>query len=459
MTHTLEGLAALDLATAGATELLSALRRREISSRELLEAYLDRVERLNPDLNAVITLDVEVARAAAARADDATARGHDVGALHGLPITIKDSLETAGLRTTAGAPELAKHVPTRDADAVARLREQGAIIFGKTNLPVYAMDWQTANPVFGITRNPWDRDRTPGGSSGGAAVAVAAGLTGLDIGSDIRGSLRQPAHNTGVFTLKPSFGIVAGRGHIPGPPGMLTSPDMGVIGPMTRSADDLDLALDVLAGPSTATSKAWRLRLPAARGATLGDYRIACWLDDPHCPVDSPVLDALTQAVGMLKGGGARIDSRIGPVGLAESDALFERLFAAAISGGAADWNLLHEQRARLQEQWATFFTEYDALLIPAAPVAALPHLPPGDLETRTFEVNGQPRPYTDLGVWAGLAGVAYLPAAVAPVGFTGAGLPVGVQIVAPYLEDRTAIDVARHVESVLGGFRPPPLG
>jgi amidase len=205
-------------------DLVHALRNREINSRELLEDYLNRIDELNRALNAVVTLDVDAARAAATAADEATTRGHDVGVLHGLPITVKDAFETAGLRTTSGAPELAGYVPARDADAVARLRAAGAVVFGKTNLPVFAMDWQSANPVFGVTNNPWDLTRTPGGSSGGAAAAVSAGLTGLELGSDIRGSLRQPAHNCGVFALKPSFGLVPVRGHIPGPPGTLSAP-------------------------------------------------------------------------------------------------------------------------------------------------------------------------------------------------------------------------------------------
>src|SRR5215467_12943795 len=345
-----------DLTTASATELLRTLRAREISSRELLEQYLARIEQANPALNAVVTLDVEGARAAAAAADEATARGHDVGALHGLPITVMDSFETAGLRTTAGAPDLAGYIPGCDADAVARLRAAGAVVFGKTNLPTFAMDWQTYNPVFGTTNNPWDATRTPGGSSGGASAAIAAGLTGLELGSDIRGSLRQPAHNTGVFTLKPSYGIVPVRGHIPGPPGALSAPDLAAAGPITRSADDLDLALDVLAGPDKAMATAWRLRLPAARRKTLSEYRIAVWLDDEACPVDDEVLRVLRSAVDTLRSAGASVDDRARPVNLAESAPLFERLFGAAVSPGAADWNFLNEHRYRLRAQWQDFF-------------------------------------------------------------------------------------------------------
>jgi amidase len=449
----------VDLESGSATQLLAALRARTVNSRELLEAHLDRITDLNPALNAVVTLDVERARQAAKDADQATARGLDIGALHGLPMTVKDSLETAGLRTTAGAPELAGYVPATDADAVARLRNEGAVIFGKTNLPTYAMDWQTYNPIFGTTNNPWALDRTPGGSSGGAAAAVAAGLSPLELGSDIRGSLRQPAHNTGVFTLKPTFGIVPGRGHIPGPPGSLSTPDMGVLGPIARSADDLDLALDVLAGPDAAMAVGWRLRLPAARGRSPHDYRIAVWLDDPACPVDDTVRTVLDAAVADLRRAGARIDEQARPVDLGEASRLFERLFAAAVSPGAADGNILHEQRSRLRARWADFFRDYDAVLTPVSPVAAIRHDHSPDLERRTITVNGASRPYTDQSTWTGLAGAVYLPAAVAPVGLTDDGLPVGVQIIAPYLEDRTAIDLARQLERICGGFRPPTLG
>lgn len=447
-----------DLTTASATDLLTALRRREVSSRELLEHYLDRVDRLNPALNAVVTIDADAAFVAATAADDATARGHDVGALHGLPITVKDAFETAGMRTTSGSPDLADYVPARDADAVARLRDAGAVIFGKTNLPTFAMDWQSYNPVFGTTNNPWDVTRTPGGSSGGAAAAVSAGLTGLELGSDLRGSLRQPAHNCGVFALKPSFGIIPGRGHIPGPPGMLTGPDMGVVGPITRSADDLDLALDVLAGPDPAMATAWRLRLPDPRGRSLTDYRIAVWTDDPVAPIDGEVRAVLDRAVDELRRAGARLDETARPVGLTEASAVYEHLFKAAVSPGADDWNHLNEHRHQIRARWQHFFAYYDVLLAPVSPVAAIQHNREGDLHSRTISVDGAARPYTDQSTWIGLASAAYLPAAAAPVGLTRTGLPVGMQIIAPYLEDRTANDVARHLERLLGGYRIPEL-
>ena len=256
-----------ELGFRSATDLVQAMKAKEVGSRELLDHLLARVDEHNPALNAVVTLDAERARTAADAADAATARGEDLGPLHGLPMTIKDVFETEGIRSTSGAPELMGHVPTRDAGAVARLKAAGAIVFGKTNLPLYAGDLQTFNEPFGVTNNPWDTSRTTGGSSGGAAAALAAGLTPLELGSDIGGSIRNPSHMCGTVGLKPSFGVVPQDGYLSGPTG-LRSLDINVVGPMARSVDDLSLAFDVLAGPG-------RPR-PARDG-----LRLAAWFDTP----------------------------------------------------------------------------------------------------------------------------------------------------------------------------------
>lgn len=483
-----EGDAVIDLSVMSATGLTAALRRREISSRELLDHFLTRVEHHDGALNAVVTLDEESARKQAAAADEATAHGEAGGPLHGLPMTVKDSIETAGMRTVCGAPELVAHIPERDADAVARLRAAGAVIFGKTNVPTYATDYQTSNPVFGSTNNPWDLARSPGGSAGGAAAALAAGLTGFELGSDLAGSIRAPAHFCGVFGLKPSYGIVPTRGHIPGPPGTLAATDIGVLGPMGRSADDLDLGLDVLAGPDPAAAVAWRLELPAARATSLAGYRIAAWLDDPYCPVDSEVGRVLSTAVEDVRRAGGHVDQHARPVALPAADRLFRQLLGAVISDGyppplfammlalastaeeyapaqtaravtqrKRDWNIAHEQRVRMAAQWAEFFRDHDVLVCPVTPTTAIPHDHSPDQATRTIIVNGRPMPYLDQMTWTGLAGAAHLPAAVVPVGHTRDGLPVGLQVIAPHLEDRTAVDVARHIAMLTGGFRPPP--
>ena len=252
-----------ELAYATAIDLAKKIRQRELSSREALDYFLERVAQLDPRINSVVTIDAKRARAEADAADAALARGVQCGPLHGVPMTIKDSFQTAGMRTTSGAPELADFVPQEDAWPVARLRAAGAIIFGKTNLPIYAGDLQSYNKIFGTTNNPYDLSRTPGGSSGGSAAALACGFTPLELGSDIGGSIRLPSHMSGVVGHKPSYGIVPSHGQIPGPPGTLTLADLAVAGPMARSIEDLELGLDIMAGPNRWERPAWRLESPA----------------------------------------------------------------------------------------------------------------------------------------------------------------------------------------------------
>jgi amidase len=477
-----------ELAFRSATDLAAALRRREIGSRELLDVYLDRVERLDRRLNAVVTLDAERARDEAAAADEAAARGEPLGPLHGLPITIKDSIETAGLRTTCGAPELAGYVPERDAVAVARLRAAGAIVFGKTNVPTWAGEAQTYNPVFGTTNNPWDGARSPGGSSGGPAAAVAAGLSALDLGSDLGGSIRMPAGYCGVFGLRPSGGVVPMRGHVPPPSGTLVEIDMAVLGPIARSAPDLATVLDVIAGPDAAAGTAWQLRLPPPRAAALRDYRIAGWIDDPDRPVDREVGDVLAGFLDALRAEGVKVDEDVRPAPLRDSALLFQRLAQAAMSSAvpeqefdrlcevaasaedsphtrwarhvtqrARDWNLAHQQRLELAARWAELFRDYDVVVCPVTPTAAIRHDQSPDVDARTIEVNGTPTPYWEQVRWVTAISATYLPVAVVPVGRTAAGLPVGAQLVGPFLEDRTVLDAAARVADLLGGFQPPP--
>ena len=480
-----------ELGFRSASHLVRALRQREISSRELLDHYLARVGRWNPGLRAVVTLDTERARRRADEADAARARGEIRGPLHGLPISVKDCFETSGLRTTAGSRRLSEYVPISDAVAVARLEAAGAILFAKTNTPALAMDWQTYNPLFGTTCNPWDASRTPGGSSGGSAAAIAAGLTGLELGSDIGGSIRVPAGWCGIFGHKPSWGIVPQRGHIPGWPGSLREDDINVIGPLARSAEDLALALGVLAGPLADRARAWRLELPPPRRGALREFRVAAWLDDPATPVDSAVRERLEAAVAALRGEGVAVDEQARPgFSLEQAVDTYRRLMIpiaatvirdaefAAINKHAdatapedhgemardlrsvgvrhRDWLLLHEERERQRALWADFFRRFDVLLCPVAPVVALRHDHGEPMLLRKLEVNGAERSYTDLFAWPGLVGVAHLPASVAPVGRTRDGLPVGIQIVAPYLEDHTSIAFAAQLESLLGGFEAP---
>ena len=471
-----------DLAFSSVRELAVALRQRRLGSLELLDHYLERVEEVNARINAIVTLDPERARAEARAADERFARGDPMGPLHGIPMTIKDSIETEGMRTTAGAEELRDHVPQTDAPAVARLRSAGAIVFGKTNLPAYAGDFQTFNQLFGTTNNPWRLDRSPGGSSGGAAAVVCAGLAALELGSDIAGSIRNPAHCCGIYGHKPSFGIVPTMGHIPGPPGSMVELDLNVIGPLARSVDDLEVALGVMADPL----RQGAVSLPQARHMSASDYRVAAWLDDPACPLDAEVGETLAAAVAALRRSGVAVNEDARPrfslqkshrtflqlhrsqLSMSYSDEEFARLqervagaddrpiteFARDATMTHRDWMTANEERASLRSLWDEFFRDYDVLLCPIAPVCALPH---AHDDPRYLNVNGERRPYWDLKVWPALASVSYLPATVVPVGRGRGDLPVGLQIIGPYLEDRTTLDVARCIGEVVGGFQPPP--
>ena len=476
-----------DIALQPAHALAEAVRRRDISCRELLEHYLARVERLNPPLNAVVTLDAEAARRAADESDAAMARGDVRGPLHGVPMTIKDTYETAGMRTTCGLQSW-DHVPQRDAEAVRRLRDAGAVIFGKTNTPTLAGDWQTFNPIFGTTNNPWDATRTTGGSSGGAAAAVVTGMTALELGSDIAGSIRVPSNWCGICGHKPSWGIVSQRGHLPPAPGALADTDLGVMGPMARDVADLEMALDILAGPAGHQAVGWRLHLPNARAKTLSELRLAVWLDDAAYPVEAEVRTVLDSAVRTLREGGAQIADTRPPVDLPDVVGTYVQLLYPVIlstiprsrfdalaampvedEGPLAntarfatlrhrDWLAANERREQLRAVMAEYFRDVDALLMPVAVVPAIPHDPSEPFADRVIRTGDRSRPYLDMFGWIALATLTYLPATVVPVGLTAQGLPVGLQIVGPYLEDRTTLQVARHVEELLGGFVAPPL-
>lgn len=482
----------IDLGQATATEVLQTLGAGDVSSREVLDAHLERIERLNPSINAVVTLDVERARALADAADDARTRGDDLGPLHGLPMTIKDSFETEGLRTTSGAPELADHVPDRDADAVARLKAAGAVVFGKTNLPVYAGDWQSYNDIHGLTRNPWDLDRTVGGSSGGAGAALAAGFTTLELGSDIGGSIRIPSHYCGVFGHKPTWSAVPGRGHIPGPPGTLAEFDLGVMGPMGRSVADLELGLAVVVGDDAGGVPGGRFPDPAPGVASLVGCRVGVWLENELVPTSADVLGVLRGLVDALADAGAAIDDKTRPTTpLAESTRVYEHLLMGVLGAGFpeavqasmrelaasapenddsqavrtarsatqshASWLAANERRAGIVTEWAEVFESIDVLLAPISPVPAFPHDTERPFARRELDVDGRHVPYDRHLVWSGLATLPLLPATAVPAGRTPSGLPVGVQILGPRWGDRTTLAFAAHVERLTGGFVPPP--
>jgi amidase len=456
-------------AFAPAAELAQSVREGKVSSRELLELFAERVERLNGSVNAVVTLDLERARAAATRADEAVARGDALGPLHGLPITIKDALETEGIRSTGGAIELTDHVPTTDAVAVARVKAAGAIVFAKTNVPRWSGDLQTYNEIFGTTNNPWALDRTPGGSSGGAATSVACGFTSFEIGTDIGGSVRTPSHCCGVFGVKPSFGVVPQRGYLDHVGGGTTDADINVFGPIARSARDLDLLLDVLGGPLDENAVAWKLDLPPARFDGAAGTRVGVWFDDDGAPVDREYRALLGAAADQLADAGAKVEDAHPPVSFAEQVALFNAMIVPAISpsldegvqdlasGSHRAWLRAEQTRAALRRVWAEWFEHHDLLLCPVMNVPAFAHQQDGDFTNRMISINGEQRSYLELVSWAGLIGITGHPSAVAPIGRTAGGIPVGMQIVGAYLHDRDAIAGARIAEDLLGGYVPPP--
>ena len=437
------------IALCSAAEQTALLRTKQASSRELLDAYLERIARLDPSVNAVVTLDAEAARRRAQAADDATARGVSWGSLHGLPITIKDALAVAGVRSTGGATELADYVPKRTAPAVARLRNAGAIVFGKTNVPKWSLDYVTTNEVFGTTGNPWHAGHVPGGSSGGAAAAISAGFSSLEIGTDLGGSIRLPAHFCGVYGFKPTFGAVSQRGYVDRVGEAQHDIDGNHLGPIARSVDDLRTAYQLIA-------------LHPHGGAeplsSLADYRIGAWLDDDACPVDAQVLDRLQRAADATTDAGARMNSSRPASSLRDARALVGPVIAHGLKGPQP---FVSAERVALRDAWAAWFEQHDVMLWPVAPTTA-PRHDPRPITERRVSVNGVDVAGTETIGWTGPVNVLGLPSVVIPVGRAGDGLPVGMQVIAAWGNDRLALDVAARIDAVLterglGGYAVPP--
>ena len=452
-----------------AVEQAAAIRERRLGSEELLDLFLDRIDVVDRDVNAVCTLAVDGARERCRTPDAATVAGEWWGPLHGLPITVKDAIETAGIRSTGGSTELADHVPTADAPAVAALKAAGAIVFGKTNLPEWSGDWQSYNEMFGTTNNPWDLTRTPGGSSGGAAAAVACGMTSFELGTDIGGSVRVPAAFCGVFGHKPSFGIIPTYGYLDEPAGGRTQSDVNTFGPIARDAADLDLLLSVLAQPGPDDSAAWRLELPDADITSLRGLRVAAWIDEPELVGDLAMTAVLHTAVDAMEAAGARVDRSAKPdVDVTRMWRLGARLIGAAVDVHPEDpsphpiahhdWLRLDRERALLRAAWAQLFERFDVVLCPVMLVPAFEHLQEARWDTRQVSINGVARPYIELESWPAIVGAAYLPSTSTPVGTTPEGLPVGMQIVAPYLRDRLSIKVAELLADTTGRVGRPPI-
>ena len=473
---------------ATASQMVAALRDREVSAVELLELHLRRIERHNPALNAIVTPDYDAARVVAANAD--TTRAEDgAGRLLGLPLTIKDSIDVRGLLGTAGMEEFADRRPSTDGRLAARLRDAGGVIMGKTNVPAKLSDWQSNNPIFGRTNNPWDLARTPGGSTGGGAAAVAAGLTPLEFGSDVGGSIRIPAAFCGLYGHKPSETALARSGHFPGSPHPNPGIVMVVQGPLARSAEDVELALDVVAGPDVGEDAAWRLELPAPRHLRLSDYRVAVMPAIAWLPVDDEIGDAIERLASTLSRAGARVQEAL-PRSLGdlrrhhevyatlltlmtslgrsqeERGALAERMragndqfgeaYARGLELSAADYILILGQRELFRRAYREFFEEWDVLLAPVTLGPAFEHTT-APWPQRTLDVNGQEVQYGLQMAYPAVATLTGQPATAFPAGLTRAGLPVGLQAIGPYLEDRTTVRFAALVAQEIGGFRAPP--
>ena len=486
-----------DLTSLSTTQLIGKLRTKELSSVELLDHFIERYETINSKINAVVATNFEQAREQAHAIDERKANGQPVGALYGLPMTVKDSFEVMGMPTTSGSPDLKNHYATENAVAVQRLIDEGAIVYGKTNLPLFAGEWQSFNELYGTTNNPWDLARSPGGSSGGAAAALAGGMTTLEVGSDIGGSIRIPAHCCGVYGHKPTYGIVPQRGHIPGPPGTRGEPDLAVTGPMGLSAEDLTLALNIMAGPDAHHINGWRLKLPRPRKKRLQNYRIAYFFDDSDATLEPEVRTVLNSMVDALRREGATLVDVL-PADLSVKDVHepYMQLLGSIIGSGIPDslrkrlpllrlglkvqeklgrvsaeivsylqaftlphyrWMQLNEKRVQMQHRISQFFNDYDVLLMPISPMTAIPHTQEGEVVLRQIPAFHGSRPYTDHSLWISLATLLGLPATSAPIGTTDDGLPVNIQIVGAAYNDFTTIEFARTLAQVIGGFTSPP--
>jgi len=469
-----------------AWRLAELIRGGAISCLELLDHYVARVERLDPRINAVVVRDFAHARERARALDSQSDRS---APLFGVPMTVKESFNLAGLPTTWGHEAQRGSAASEDALPVQRLTGAGAVVFGKTNVPVSLADWQSFNPVYGTSSNPWNQSHTPGGSSGGSAAAMAAGLSGLELGSDIGGSIRVPAHYCGVFGHKPSWGLCSSRGQSL----VLTAGmgDISVIGPLARSARDLELALDVIAGGDP-VQDVGRMALPPPRTSRLSDLRIAVWSSEPGQTTDAETTAHIDGLADSLEREGATISRAARPAfDVTEAFHLYVRLLAAALSGRATEetlqrmreakarrpaddlsadaifertvdmthreWLHLNERRFQIRRLWGQFFREWDVLLCPVIATPALPHMQQGETWERSVAVDGRTIPYNDMLFWPGVTCAFHLPASVAPIGVSEAGLPIGVQIVGPFHGDRTTIHVAGLLEQHVRGFVPPP--
>lgn len=473
-----------------AHDMSDAMASGKISAVELLQLHFDRIDRYNPEINAVIWQDRDAGMEQALACDAERSAGQIRGPLHGVPITVKESFDLAGSPTTWGMPDLAGNTRLADSDAVKRYRSAGAIVFGKTNVPLKLVEWQSFNEIYGTTSNPWDQSRTPGGSSGGSAAALATGMSALEVGSDIGSSIRNPAHYCGVFGLKPTWNAVSMQGHLP--EGWYGDIDIGVGGPLARTAVDLTLAMDILAGPSRFETSQYRLGLPADTRSKLSEFKLALMLGDDVSPVDASYLSALSDFADQLERAGTTvIRNQLPQIDSAAHFEMYLKMLGAAMSFGMSDadaeaaiapfgdapgdvkqvggirmagmnishreWLALDNQRRIARLAFDAFFENVDIIL---APVCAGPAFLKDEAGLRPFrriEVNGAPQLEQLQLFWSGYSGVVGLPSVVGPMDQIG-GLPVGYQATTGHGRDYTALAFARAVEREIVGFTPPPM-
>ena len=466
------------------------LKARKISSRELLQACLDQYAAHNGRINAVIATDFTRAWKAADAADRRLRRKAALSPFDGVPMTAKESFDWVGLPSTWGDPALANNIPSLDAVALSRMRGAGAVAYGKTNVPLALSDWQSFNAIYGTTNNPWDVTRTPGGSSGGSAAALATGMSALEIGSDIGASIRNPAHYCGVYGHKPTYNVVPYRGHLM--PGSVSVSDITVAGPLARSAGDLAAMLKVLAGPDGTEARGYRLALPPATQKRLKDFRVAIKLDSSVSEVDKPLQDLLAKLGNYLEKKARKVSWEAAPnfsdeeayenfitllrstatkrmsdeqidvevakaKGLSPDDKGYVAMMTRAFALSHGAWLRANERRHQMRLEWERFFTEWDVLLCPIAASAAWPHDHKGERHERLIPVNGKLVSTIDQRFWAGYPGNFLLPSTVAPMGLTAEGLPCGVQIITREYGDYTSIRFAELLEKEYHGFMPPP--
>ncbi len=472
-----------------AVELASFVASKEVSSLELTDMYIKRVESIGADLNAVVVQDFERGREAAKAADAAVSSGETLGPLHGVPMTIKEAYNIEGLPTTWGVPELKDNIATEDSDTVIRMKQAGAHFFGKTNVPLNLADFQSFNEIYGTTNNPWNLERTPGGSSGGSSAALAAGLTGLEAGSDIGGSIRNPAHFCGIYGHKPTWGVVSDRGH--SLPGQFAPADIAVVGPMARSAEDLKVSMDVTAGASRNDVNGWQLNLPKPVKKSLKDFRVAIWTDDVMAPVSQEISDRVQLIGDTLSKLGATISDSARPeVDQDESYEVYNSLLWGVMSAGLTPeeraeyqaaagkldpddhsmeanlirhsvqdhgtWAVNNNKRFLLRQQWQNFFKDWDILICPQTATTAFPQ-DEGEYLNRKIMVDNVDQDYFQQLFWAGLVTVAHLPSTVFPTGLSQEGLPIGLQAIGAEFHDYITIDFTRLMAQEIGGFIPPP--